>query len=108
MHQFMIDPIYGQLGPNNPFAFTNSSLWMLLLLVLITGFMLMGMRRELVPGRWQVAAGGVVGFVSSMVETSIGPQGRAYVPWIFTAFIFILFANLVGAMPFAVVDRQST
>ncbi len=103
MHQFMIDPIYGQLGPHNPFAFTNSSLWMLLLLALITGFMLMGMRRELIPGRWQVAAEGVVGFVNSMVETSIGPSGRAYLPWIFTAFIFILFANLVGAMPFAVV-----
>jgi F-type H+-transporting ATPase subunit a len=103
MHQFMIDPIYGQLGPHNPFAFTNSSLWMLLLLVLITGFMLMGMRRELIPGRWQVAAEGVVGFMNSMVVSSIGPQGRTYLPWIFTAFIFILFANIVGAMPFAVV-----
>ena len=103
MHQFMIDPIYGQLGPNNPFAFTNSSLWMLVLLVLITGFMLMGMRRELVPGRWQVAAEGLVGFMNSMVESSIGPQGRPYLPWIFTAFIFILFANFVGSMPFAVV-----
>ena len=50
MHQFMIDPIYGQLGPNSPFAFTNSSLWMLILLALITGFMVMGMRRELIPG----------------------------------------------------------
>ena len=99
----MIDPIYGQLGANNPFAFTNSSLWMLVLLVLITGFMVMGMRRELIPGRWQVAAEGLVGFMNSMVESSIGPQGRTYLPWIFTAFIFILFANFVGAMPFAVV-----
>ena len=103
MHQFQIDPIFGQLGPNNPFVFTNSSLWMMILLVLITGFMLMGMRRELVPGRWQVAAEGLVGFMNSMVESSIGPQGRTYLPWIFTAFIFILFANFVGAMPFAVV-----
>ena len=103
MHQFQIDPIFGQLGPNNPFAFTNSSLWMMVLLVLITGFMVMGMRRELVPGRWQVAAEGLVGFMNSMVESSIGPQGRTYLPWIFTAFIFILFANFVGSMPFAVV-----
>jgi hypothetical protein len=82
MHQFQIDPIFGQLGPNNPFAFTNSSLWMLVLLALITGFMVMGMRRELVPGRWQVAAEGLVGFMNSMVESSIGPQGRTYLPWI--------------------------
>lgn len=103
MHQFQIDPIVGQLGPNSPFAFTNSALWMLILLALITAFMAMGMRRELVPGRWQAAAEGVVGFINSMVESSIGPTGRAYLPWVFSAFIFILFANLVGAMPFAVV-----
>lgn len=103
MHQFMIDPIYGQLGPNNPLAFTNSSLWMLILLAVITGFMFMGMKRELVPGRWQVAAEGLVGFVNNMVEASIGKEGRAYLPWVFTAFIFILFANLVGALPFGIV-----
>jgi len=103
MHQFMIDPIYGQLGPNNPLAFTNSSLWMMILLAVITGFMFMGMKRELVPGRWQVAAEGLVGFVNNMVEASIGKEGRTYLPWVFTAFIFILFANLVGAMPFAIV-----
>ena len=103
MHQFMIDPIYGQLGPNSPFAFTNSSLWMMILLAVITAFMFMGMKRELVPGRWQVAAEGLVGFVNNMVESSIGKEGRAYLPWVFTAFIFILFANLIGAMPFAIV-----
>src|SRR5256885_1039890 len=103
MHQFQIHPIFGELGPNNPLAFTNSALWMMVLLVLITGFMMMGMRRQLVPGRWQVAAEGLVGALDSMVVTSIGPKGRAYLPWVFTAFTFILFANLVGSMPFAIV-----
>jgi F-type H+-transporting ATPase subunit a len=102
MHQFQIDPIFGHLGPNNPFVFTNATLWTLSVLAVITGFMLLGMQRKLVPGRWQVAAEGLVGFLNNMVETSIGPQGRAYLPWIFTAFIFILFANFLGAMPFAV------
>ena len=101
MHQFQITPISGDLG--SPFMFSNSSLWMLILLALITGFMILGMKRQLVPGRWQVAAEGMVGFVESMVTSSIGPQGRHYLPWVFTAFIFILFANFVGAMPFAVV-----
>ncbi len=102
MHQFQISPIAGHLGPGNPFAFTNSALWMLILLATITAFMMMGMRRELVPNRWQMAAEGLVGFLNSMVESSIGPQGRHYLPWVFTAFIFILFANFVGAMPFAI------
>ena len=101
MHQFQIQPIVGDLGPSNPFVFTNSALWMMILLALITGFMLLGMRRELVPGRWQVAAEGLVGALDSMVTTSIGPQGRAYLPWVFSTFIFILFANFIGSMPFA-------
>ena len=63
--------------------------------------MLGGMKRELVPGRWQVAVEGLTGFITSMLDTSIGPEGRKYMPWVFTVFIFILFANLMGMMPFA-------
>ena len=105
MHQFQISPIFGNLD-GSAFVFTNSALWMLVVLACITGFMMMGMKRELVPGRWQAAAEGMVGFVNSMVEGSIGPSGRAYLPWVFTAFIFILFANFLGAMPFAVVGAH--
>ena len=101
MSQFQIHPISGELG--SPFLFTNSTMWMLILVALITGFMVMGLKRQLVPGRWQVAAEGMVGFVDSMVTTSIGTEGRRYLPWVFTAFIFMLFANILGAMPFAVV-----
>ena len=103
MHQFMIEPIAGSLQGGNPFVFTNSALWLLIVLGTIYVFMLGGMKRQLIPGRWQVAVEGLTGFVDSMVTTSIGPQGRKYMPWVFTAFTFILFANLMGAMPFGVV-----
>ncbi len=103
MHQFTIEPIAGSFQGHNPFVFTNSALWLLIVLGTIYVFMLGGMRRALIPGRWQVAVEGLTGFVASMVDTSIGPEGRKYMPWVFTAFIFILFANLMGAMPFGVV-----
>src|SRR4051812_15835156 len=103
MHQFMIEPIAGSFQGGNPFVFTNSALWLLIVLGAIYVFMLGGMKRALVPGRWQVAVEGFTGFVASMVDTSIGPEGRKYMPWVFTAFIFILFANLMGAMPFGLV-----
>src|SRR3954471_23659941 len=103
MHQFVIQPIAGSFEGGNAFVFTNSALWMLIVLGTIYVFMLGGMKRALVPGRWQVAVEGLTGFVTSMVTTSIGPEGRRYLPWIFTAFIFILFANLMGAMPFGVI-----
>ena len=103
MHQFVIEPIAGSFQANNPFVFTNSALWMLIVLGTIFFFMLGGMRRELIPGRWQVAVEGLIGFVDDMVHASIGPEGRKYLPWVFTAFIFLLFANLMGNMPFGIV-----
>jgi F-type H+-transporting ATPase subunit a len=102
MHQFQIDSLAGDLA-GNPFAFTNSALWMMIVLGSILVFMVGGMKRELVPGRWQVMVEGITGFITSMIDTNIGPEGRKYVPWVFTVFIFILFANLMGMMPFGVV-----
>jgi F-type H+-transporting ATPase subunit a len=105
MHQFQISPIAGHLD-GSPFAFTNSALWMLVVLALIWLFMLGGMKRQLVPGRWQLMVEGVTGFVTSMLKTNIGPEGRRYLPWVFTIFMFILFANLLGLMPLALVGAQ--
>ena len=103
MHQFQIDPIFGDLVVGNPFVFTNSALWMLIVLGSIWFFMVGGLKRELVPGRWQVAVEGITGFVASMLDTSVGPEGRKYLPWVFTIFIFILFANIMGMMPFGII-----
>ncbi len=104
MHQFQIAPLVGDLG--SPFAFTNSALWMLIVLALVYLFMMGGMKRQLVPTRWQVAVEGVTSFITSMLETNVGPEGRKYVPWVFTVFMFILFANLLGMMPFALVGAH--
>jgi len=103
MHQFQIDSLFGSPLDGSPFAFTNSALWMLIVLGTIYVFMLGGMKRELVPGRWQVAVEGVTGFVTSMLSTNVGPEGKRYVPWVFTIFMFILVANLMGMMPFGVI-----
>jgi len=102
MHQFQINPLAGNLD-GSPFVFTNSALWMLIVLALIWLFMLGGMKRQLVPGRWQVMVEGVTNFITGMLATNVGPEGKKYVPWVFTVFMFILFANLLGLMPFALI-----
>lgn len=104
MHQFQIDALGGAHLDGTPFVFTNSALWMLIVLGCIVLFMWGGMKRALVPGRWQAAVESVTEFISGMATTNIGKEGRAYVPWIFTVFIFILFSNLMGMMPFGVVE----
>jgi F-type H+-transporting ATPase subunit a len=104
MHQFQIDALGNGALDGTAFAFTNSALWMLIVLGAILLFMWGGMKRDLVPGRWQAAVEYLTSFISGMSLANIGPEGRKYTPWIFTVFVFILFSNLMGMMPFGVVE----
>ena len=105
MHQFQVEPLFGQDWQiaGQSIAFTNSALWMALKLGVIWLFMLGGMKRELVPGRWQAAVEGATGFIGSMLESNVGPKGKKYVPYVFSLFMFILFANILGMLPFGVI-----
>ena len=103
MHQFAVEPLVPlHLGPYD-ISFTTSSAWLLVALALIFGFMALGMKRDLVPGRWQVAVEGMAGFIDDMVKVNIGPKGKAFVPYIFSLFMFILVSNLLGLLPLAVI-----
>ena len=102
MHQFAISKIAELNIAGYDISFTTSALWMLIVLGALWLFMVGGMKRQLVPGRWQAAVEGMTGFVENMVSTSIGPEGRKFMPWVFSIFMFILFANLMGMMPFAI------
>jgi len=82
-------------------SFTNSALFMVVACVAITLFLTMSVRRRaLVPGRWQSLAELTYEFVGGLVRDNVGSQGRPYFPFIFTLFVFVLFANLIGMIPF--------
>lgn len=102
MHQFTVEPLLPLHIGGYDISFTNSALAMLVTLVIIFGFMAMGMRRQLVPGRWQVAVEGLTGFIDNMVSVNIGPEGRKFTPYIFSLFTFILVANFLGLLPLAI------
>ena len=58
-------------------SFTNSALFMVLAIVLITVFMVAGMRRRaLVPGRWQSMVELSYEFVANMLRDTVGTEGR--------------------------------
>ena len=82
-------------------AFTNSSVFMVLIVILVTAFFSLGMRHgALVPGRWQSVAEMTYEFVANMLNTTVGQSGRKYFPFVFTLFIFVLAANLLGMIPY--------
>jgi F-type H+-transporting ATPase subunit a len=103
MHQFEVTPLGGgfNLG-GQEVLFTNSALWMVVAAFTLGLFMWGGMRRQLVPGRWQAAVEGFTGFISSMMMANIGTEGRKYTPYVFSLFMFILFCNLLGMLPLGV------
>ena len=106
MHQFAVEPLVLLQVGGVDISFTNSSLWLLVALAIIFGFVAMGMGRQLVPNRWQMAVEGLTGFIDDMVRVNIGPEGRKYMPFIFSLFSFILVANLLGLMPLAIIPGQ--
>lgn len=83
-------------------SLTNASAFMVLTVVTITVFLVMGMRnRALVPGRWQSMAELSYEFVAGLLRDNVGSEGRKYFPFVFTLFMFILFANLLGLLPYS-------
>ncbi len=83
-------------------SITNSSLFMLLSVASIAAFYILSMRKgALVPGRWQSLAEVVYEFVGGIVDENAGHKARKYVPFIFTLFLFILFMNLLGMLPYS-------
>lgn len=106
MHQFTIEPLFGtdhwQIAGYN-IAFTNSALWMALTVAALFIFVRGGMKSQLVPGRWQMAVEMLTGFIDSLLAANVGAAGKKYVPYIFSLFAFILFANVLGLLPLALV-----
>lgn len=83
-------------------SFTNSSAFMLLSVICATALMVLAVRpRAGVPGRWQLLAELSYQFIAKMVADNIGKEGRSYFPLIFSIFIFVLFGNLLGMIPYS-------
>jgi len=104
LEQFEIKSIFpaGGHGEIGTLTFTNSSLTMVAALVLISAFLILGMRRgALVPGRMQSLAEMSYEFIAGLLSDTVGAEGRRYFPIIFTLFMFILFGNLLGMLPYS-------
>jgi F-type H+-transporting ATPase subunit a len=84
------------------YSFTNQTLWMLISLVAISLVFIVGPRKhQLIPGRFQSVAELVYFFIRDMIVEIAGQEGLRYFPYIFTLFIFILFGNVLGLLPYS-------
>jgi F-type H+-transporting ATPase subunit a len=103
IHQFQIDKIFtlGHIG-GQEIAFTNSALFMLVAVGIIAT-LLVGMTasRGIVPGRLQSLAELSYEFVATTIRSTAGHEGMKFFPLVFTIFMFVAVANMIGLIPFA-------
>ncbi len=102
IHQFEIHKIFtlGHIG-NQEIAFTNSSAYMFGA-VAIVGLLMIGgsAGRHLIPTRLQSLAELSYEFVRNTLRSSVGDEGMKFFPFVFSLFMFILTANLIGIIPY--------
>ena len=99
IHQFHITDIisFGEGGV----SFTNSALFMVLAVGLIGLYLLLStQKRSLVPNRVQLVSEMLYEFVAKMVSDSAGKAGMKFFPFVFSLFMFVLVANMLGMIPF--------
>ena len=104
-----LDPIgqfeikkYAELKIGNfDISFTNSALMMVITVACIALWLLLSTsKKSLIPGRAQSIAEISYEFIADMLRSSAGKDGMRFFPFVFALFIFILFANLLGMIPF--------
>jgi len=101
MDQFVIKPLFGN-GDILWYTPTNSTLWMGIAILLVVGLLVVGTRgRAIVPSRTQSIAEEMYVFVFKMIEDINGKEGLKYFPYIMTLFVFILFSNALGLVPYS-------
>jgi F-type H+-transporting ATPase subunit a len=100
LSQFELAPFLGAVGESVRFSQSNAH--MLLAFGLITALMLWGTaRRAIIPGRLQALAESGYEFIYGIVEGQVGHEGKRYFPFVFSIFMFVLFGNMLGLLPFA-------
>jgi F-type H+-transporting ATPase subunit a len=102
LEQFKVEPLISIHIGGLDVSYTNSALLMTIAVVLITALLVLGTKRgALVPGRWQSAAEMSYEFVADMVDSNAGHGAEPYFPFVFSLFMFVLFANFLGLIPYS-------
>ena len=82
-------------------SFTNSSLFMVVsTLAILIIFNLGSKKNSLLPNKLQLLSELSYTFVSKMISDTAGSKARPYFAFIFSLFMFVLFCNMFGMIPY--------
>jgi len=101
LHQFEINNIFDINIYDTDISFTNSALSMVIAISLAIIIYFLGSKKNgEAPTKLQIAIEMSYSFIANMVKDNVGSGGKAYFPFIFTLFLFILFGNVLGMVPY--------
>ena len=103
LEQFEVTSLLGLNAPVLGYfnlTLTNLALYsVLVILFIVTLHYMANNNNKLVPSKWSIALESLFASISSMVREQLGKE--VYLPFIYSLFCFILFANLFGAVPYS-------
>jgi len=103
MHQFEVYRIGPEinLGTVN-LSFTNASLFMAISAITILFLLLLGTKKKLlIPSKTQFIIEMSYTFIAKMINETAGSGAKSFFPFIFTLFVFVLFCNMIGMLPYS-------
>ena len=103
MHQFIVYRIGPEISLGNiDISFTNASLFMIIsALAIISVFFAGTKRKAIVPTKIQLLTELSYTLVSKMISDTAGSKAKPYFPFIFSLFMFVLFCNMLGMLPYS-------
>nr|YP_011017699.1 ATP synthase F0 subunit a [Dasysiphonia japonica]WQF69522.1 ATP synthase F0 subunit a [Dasysiphonia japonica] len=102
LEQFEIVTILPIQLTNFNLSLTNSSIFMLLVLIIsIFWISLSFYNNTLIPSHWQLSFEEVYNLTMSIVRENLNKKGEIYFPFIFTLHLFLLFCNVLGMIPYS-------
>ena len=103
MQQFSVHKIGPEIKIGGiDLSFTNASLFMLLSAVTVCLVLALGTKnKKIIPNKLQLIAELFYTFVAKMISDTAGSKAKPYFPFIFSLFMFVLFCNMVGMLPYS-------
>ena len=103
MHQFNVYRIGPEISFGNvDISFTNASLFMMISALAIISVFFAGTRRKaVIPTKIQLLTELSYTLVSKMLSDTAGSKAKPYFPFIFSLFMFVLFCNMLGMLPYS-------
>ena len=103
MHQFNVYRIGPEIKLGEiDISFTNASLFMVISSITILLIFNLGSKKNLlIPNKMQLLAELSYTFISKMISDTAGSKGKPYFSFIFSIFMYVLFCNMFGMIPYS-------